>query len=149
MQKSAGQHHALGNQARWAREQCRCLSAQTPGMQVAAALERPCADGAAGDACPPIKLVYFHFHNAIRAELDDLARDVLALEPLAGLALLSRLAAVKERYQFLEQVYSIHSSVEDEVRRPCAGPARQSQLAAVEERYCIIMHCVQYLRQRP
>jgi len=121
LRSSAGlpaQHHALGSQARQAQERRGCLSGQTPAMPVAAVHERPRAGGAAGDACPPIKLVYFHFHNAIRGELDDLARDVLALEPLAGLALLSRLAAVKERYQFLEQVYSIHSSVEDEVRAP-------------------------------
>ena len=117
-QRLPAQHHALGSPARQAQERRRCLSGLTPAMPVAAVHERPHADGAAGDACPPIKLVYFHFHNAIRAELDDLARDVLALEPLAGLALLSRLAAVKERYQFLEQVYSIHSSVEDEVRVP-------------------------------
>jgi len=121
LRSSAGlpaQHHALGSQARQVQERRGCLSGQTPAMPVAAVHERPRAGGAAGDACPPIKLVYFHFHNAIRGELDDLARDVLALEPLAGLALLSRLAAVKERYQFLEQVYSIHSSVEDEVRAP-------------------------------
>ncbi|KAK9840584.1 hypothetical protein WJX81_003072 [Elliptochloris bilobata] len=71
-----------------------------------------------GKASPPIKLVYFHFHNAIRAELDSLADEVLALEPLAGPPLLDQLRVIKERYQFLEQVYSIHSSVEDEVVYP-------------------------------
>ena len=74
-------------------------------------------DDAPRKACPPIKLVYYHFHNAIRAELDALAGAVLALEPLDGSALLAQLQLLKRRYQFLEQVYSIHSSVEDEVRR--------------------------------
>lgn len=87
-------------------------------------------DGAIGLECPPIKLLYFHFHNAIRAELDALAHAVLALEFLEGPALLAQLALVKEQYQFLEQVYSIHSSVEDEVRYlsvcACAAPALES-----------------------
>ena len=64
---------------------------------------------------PPINFFYLHFHNSIRAELDLLSQSVLLLEPSAEQDLSKLLTHLKQRYQFLEQVYKYHSSVEDEV----------------------------------
>ena len=110
-------------------------------------------DDAPRKACPPIKLVYYHFHNAIRAELDALAGAVLALEPLDGSALLAQLQLLKRRYQFLEQVYSIHSSVEDEVRRTrhllssCARHTPARLMPAVK-RGTLVRFCKGFLAQQ-
>ena len=70
----------------------------------------------------PINFFYGHLHNSIRAELDDLAQSVLALEAGAGEGeqmQQERLSSLKARYHFLEQVYKYHSSVEDEVGVIC------------------------------
>lgn len=70
---------------------------------------------------PPINFFYTHFHNAIRGELESLAKWVRDLEPAAtGPAqqsdvLGAKLQELRERYRFLEQIYKYHSSVEDEV----------------------------------
>lgn len=74
--------------------------------------------GAALDAPPsavPIHFLYGHLHNSIRTELDNLSNWVLALEADNEQDLQQRLAHLKERCHFLEQVYKYHSSVEDEV----------------------------------
>lgn len=77
----------------------------------AVALQRPAAVG------PPISFLYLHFHNCIRGELDGLATSIRQLEAAQDAAdVHERLLLLKERYGFLEQIYSYHSSVEDEVR---------------------------------
>jgi hypothetical protein len=64
----------------------------------------------------PINFLYGHLHNAIRSELDGLTTWALSIEAHAHESSLeARLAHLKERYHFLEQVYKYHSSVEDEV----------------------------------
>lgn len=64
---------------------------------------------------PPIKVFYYHYHNSIRAELDDLSAAVAALEDTSAIDASEGLSDVKRRVAFLDRVYSIHSSVEDEV----------------------------------
>lgn len=63
----------------------------------------------------PINFLYWHLHNSIRTELDNLSTWALSLEADNEQDLLHRLLHLKERYHFLEQVYKYHSSVEDEV----------------------------------
>lgn len=63
---------------------------------------------------PPINFFYSHFHDSIRNELDQLSQSVLGLAISAQEDLHERLATLKSRYRFLEQVYKYHSSVEDE-----------------------------------
>lgn len=63
---------------------------------------------------PPINLFYCHYHNCIRSELELLSASVSALESCASDAIAMGLTALKGRVAFLERVYSIHSSVEDE-----------------------------------
>ena len=64
----------------------------------------------------PVNFVYLHVHNAIRQELLALEAGVKELlSELEDDALLGKLAALKERYTFLERIYKYHSSVEDEV----------------------------------
>ena len=70
---------------------------------------------------PPLRFFYSHFHDSIRSELDALSQSVLGLDSGADQRLLDRLLVLKERYQFLEQVYNYHSSVEDEVNCPTAA----------------------------
>ncbi len=65
---------------------------------------------------PPISFLYLHFHNAIRSELETLADAIRKLELASEDDLHAQLLQLRERYRFLEQVYSYHSSVEDEVR---------------------------------
>lgn len=68
-----------------------------------------------------MNFVYLHVHNAIREELVGLEAGVKELLSEAdGAALAHKLAALKERYTFLERIYKYHSSVEDEV---CAEAA--------------------------
>ena len=83
---------------------------------------------------PPIKVFYYHYHNSIRAELDDLSAAVAALEDTSARDASQGLTDVKRRVAFLDRVYSIHSSVEDEVScrnsvKPCviAGAIRKSE----------------------
>lgn len=64
---------------------------------------------------PPIKVFYYHYHNSIRTELDDLSAAVAALEDTSATDASKGLSDVKRRVAFLDRVYSIHSSVEDEV----------------------------------
>ena len=116
---------------------------------------------AAAAPTPPINVIYSHLHDSIRAELDALAAAVVALQQkgaagggaaggggdggggaAAGAAsgLRAELEALQERYSFLEQVYTYHSSVEDEVgcdgggggwagRRPSRATAAQGRAA--------------------
>lgn len=71
---------------------------------------------------PPLCFIYTHLHDSIRAELDTLAQEVLQLQQSSassgGAGLSQALAALGERYRFLEQVYKYHSSVEDEASCP-------------------------------
>jgi zinc finger-like protein len=67
---------------------------------------------------PPINLIYQHFHNSIRAELDALSELAKGLDGAAGAPLQELLQSLRVRYQFMEQVYRYHSSVEDEVVYP-------------------------------
>ena len=79
-------------------------------MHVAAPHQAIEPDGA------PVNFVYLHVHNAIRSELVSLEAGVKELvSETASDALLIKLAALKERYTFLERIYKYHSSVEDEV----------------------------------
>ena len=64
---------------------------------------------------PPIKVFYYHYHNSIRTELDDLSAAVAALEDTTATDASKGLSDIKRRVAFLDRVYSIHSSVEDEV----------------------------------
>ena len=101
------------------------------------------ASGAQGEATAdsfaPISYIYSHLHDSIRAELDTLAQAVLQLQHGAGLNV--ELAALQERYRFLEQVYKYHSSVEDEASHgwvvPPAPPA------------CQYRHCCRHLDPCP
>ena len=65
---------------------------------------------------PPIKVFYYHYHNSIRSELDVLSKSVMTLEASSSDHVIERLNDLKVRVAFLERVYSIHSSVEDEVQ---------------------------------
>lgn len=65
---------------------------------------------------PPIKVFYYHYHNSIRSDLDELSTAVAALEDASVSDASEGLASLKQRVAFLDRVYSIHSSVEDEVR---------------------------------
>lgn len=69
---------------------------------------------------PPIKVFYYHYHNSIRSELADLSAAVTALEDAPSVNAAESLVSLKRRVAFLDQVYSIHSSVEDEVLHNCA-----------------------------
>ncbi|PNH05575.1 hypothetical protein TSOC_008134, partial [Tetrabaena socialis] len=66
---------------------------------------------------PPINFIYGHFHNSIRLELGRLADRVRSLEA-PGEGVHAMLSDLRERYKFLEQVYTYHSTVEDEVLYP-------------------------------
>lgn len=68
-----------------------------------------------GHSHPPINLFYCHYHNSIRSELDRLSKSVLALEASRDDDVVDSLTQLKSKVVFLERVYSIHSSVEDEV----------------------------------
>lgn len=91
---------------------CRLMTTAGPGPPPAASVP------------PPINVIYSHLHDSIRHELDALAAAVVALQqkgaaggPASGGSggLAVELEALRERYRFLEQVYTYHSSVEDEV----------------------------------
>ncbi len=77
------------------------------------------ADGPAGAVADgaPVNFVYLHVHNAIRKELVTLEAGVKELSNDSDEALVDKLAALKERYTFLERIYKYHSSVEDEAGR--------------------------------
>lgn len=83
---------------------------------------------------PPIKVFYYHYHNSIRSELDDLSAAVAILEESSVEDASEGLASLKRRVAFLDRVYSIHSSVEDEVswiesRKPYAFYIQQLETA--------------------
>jgi len=69
---------------------------------------------------PPLRFFYTHFHDSIRLELESLDSVRADLESwtgeLEGALVEAKLAQLRERYKFLEQIYKYHSSVEDEVR---------------------------------
>ncbi|KAK9866277.1 hypothetical protein WJX84_001775 [Apatococcus fuscideae] len=67
---------------------------------------------------PPINFFYEHFHNSIRTELDSLSRTVAKLTSAPEGVAADLLHVLQNRYKFLEQVYTYHSSVEDEVVYP-------------------------------
>lgn len=86
------------------------VPAQQPELHPTAPQQAIAPDGA------PVNFVYLHVHNAIRSELVSLEAGVKELvSETDGDALLTKLAALKERYTFLERIYKYHSSVEDEV----------------------------------
>jgi hypothetical protein len=88
----------------------------------------------AGGRFAPIRFIYSHFHNAIRAELDLLAARVKGLEAQqasAGGSVEAMLAGLRTGYKFLEQVYKYHSNVEDEVRGPAAAQDANTPLSTV------------------
>jgi hypothetical protein len=83
---------------------------QRPDLHIKASQQALPPDGA------PVNFVYLHVHNAIRSELVSLEAGVKDLvSETNGEALTTKLAALKERYTFLERIYKYHSSVEDEV----------------------------------
>lgn len=73
------------------------------------------SDASSGLKCPPINLIYLHYHSSIRAELDRMLKAVTALESEKEENLGDRLTGLKRQCRFLEKVYKYHSSVEDEV----------------------------------
>ena len=73
------------------------------------------SDVSSGVKCPPINLIYLHYHSSIRAELDRMLKAVTALESAAEEELAENLTALKRQCRFLEKVYKYHSNVEDEV----------------------------------
>ena len=85
---------------------------------------------------PPIKVFYYHYHNSIRSELADLSAAVTALEDAPSVNAAESLVSLKRRVAFLDQVYSIHSSVEDEVTCICAqAPALMFEGFKYTERF--------------
>lgn len=67
---------------------------------------------------PPINFFYEHFHNSIRTELDSLSRTVAKLTSASEETAADLLHVLQNRYKFLEQVHTYHTSVEDEVSHP-------------------------------
>lgn len=64
----------------------------------------------------PIRCLYLHLHNSIRAELEQLNAEVHLLEKnLVTNDSTASLLQLRERYQLLVQVNRYHASVEDEV----------------------------------
>ncbi|KAF8062684.1 zinc finger protein BRUTUS-like [Scenedesmus sp. PABB004] len=98
-------------------------------------------DGSPSSAHPPINFLYGHLHESIRTELDNLSRWALELEAGSEAELLQRLAHLKERYRFLEQVYKYHSSVEDEV----VYPALDTKVKNVTSAYSVEHQDEEYL----
>jgi zinc finger-like protein len=81
-------------------------------------VDEPLSDGASRLECPPINLIYSHYHNAIRAELSRLSINTSKLESSCAGDLVEYLRELKTQFRFLEKIYKYHSSVEDEVSRP-------------------------------
>lgn len=75
--------------------------------------------GEKGSSHPPIKVFYYHYHNSIRLDLTVLSKSVVALESSNSDDVVDCLTELKGRVAFLERVYNIHSSVEDEVDLCC------------------------------
>ena len=75
------------------------------------------SDAQSGYECPPINLIYSHYHNAIRGELARLSKNANELEQLAVGKLADQLLSLRSQCRFLEKIYKYHSSVEDEVSR--------------------------------
>lgn len=73
------------------------------------------SDAHSGFECPPINLIYSHYHNAVRAELDRLSENASELEKVSAGKVGDRLIALRTQCRFLEKIYKYHSSVEDEV----------------------------------
>lgn len=68
------------------------------------------------DKHPPIRCLYLHLHESIRAELAQLNAEVHLIEKnLSGQDVTSGLVQLRDRYQLLVQVNRYHASVEDEV----------------------------------
>ncbi|KAK9834239.1 hypothetical protein WJX84_003552, partial [Apatococcus fuscideae] len=74
--------------------------------------------GPATQSPPPINFFYEHFHNSIRTELDSLSRTVAKLTSAPEAVAADLLHVLQNRYRFLEQVHTYHTSVEDEVVYP-------------------------------
>lgn len=84
----------------------------------------------AKDKHPPIRCLYLHLHESIRAELSQLNAAVHQIEKsLSTSDVTGRLLQLRDRYQLLVQVNRYHASVEDEVRR---GPVALSRDEAYE-----------------
>ena len=86
------------------------------------------SDAHSGFECPPINLIYSHYHNAIRAELSRLSQNANELEKVTTAKLAERLAALRTQCRFLEKIYKYHSSVEDEVSRGLLQPTENARL---------------------
>lgn len=101
-----------------AQQQQAQASTQVGNKQMASPVSATCTSPST--TFSPIQFIYTHLHDAIRAELDFLGQQVLALEPAldgnANTALEHSLTLLKTRYKFLTNIYKYHSSVEDEVR---------------------------------
>lgn len=68
------------------------------------------------DKHPPIRCLYLHLHESIRAELLQLNAAVHQIEKsLSTTDVTENLLQLRERYQLLVQVNRYHASVEDEV----------------------------------
>ena len=74
------------------------------------------SEAQSGFEAPPINLIYSHYHNSIRAELDRLSQNANELEEWVSVGKCTdRLLAFRSQCRFLEKIYKYHSSVEDEV----------------------------------
>lgn len=99
---------------------------------------------------PPIKVFYYHYHNSIRSELDELSAAVAALENASVSDASDGLASLKRRVAFLDRVYSIHSSVEDEVkcrtlmeRCRCIEHSTGYQMTLSGWERCLMLRCLE------
>lgn len=100
------------------------------------------SDGASRLECPPINLIYSHYHNAIRSELSRLTTNTNELESLPHGRLVGHLQDLKTQFRFLEKIYKYHSSVEDEVRCP-----KRMCISEVYIHFCGLDHDVSMIRQ--
>lgn len=88
------------------------------------------------DKHPPIRCLYLHLHESIRAELSQLNAAVHQIEKnLSRSDVTNSLLQLRERYQLLMQVNRYHASVEDEVWR---GPP------AFKLNDAIVKDCIPY-----
>lgn len=111
---AAGYHWNVQQEAQPLHKASSCTGQSVEDTEVMASLSAG-SDAHSGFECPPINIIYSHYHNAIRAELSRLANNVNELEKLTTGKLAERLAALRTQCRFLEKIYKYHSSVEDEV----------------------------------
>lgn len=63
----------------------------------------------------PVRFVYTYLHDAMKQEVESLARSLEQLDDKQE-DLARALGHLLERYRFLQKIYTYHSDVEDEVR---------------------------------